>query len=163
MDVFQHTPAFQLKDLSYEYELTKIYGSDKTRMDRCASLFAEQSNHRFQMGAGIYQSGSWISGGCNERRSHARLYPYREALHAEQVAMMSARCDIEGSTIYVCRMSDDGYRLAKPCFWCMHAMIRENVYRVVYTADINTLESFKISSVSINPLENYSTETRRFR
>ncbi len=141
--------AFALKDLTYSFESERVYKSDVAKMIRCSELYAERSIHRFQLGAGIFSSGTWLSGGCNERRAHARLHPYREALHAEQVAIMSARTDIEGSTIYVCRLGDSAHMLARPCYWCMHLILNAGISRVVFTTEEGGLDSFRSSSVEI--------------
>jgi deoxycytidylate deaminase len=137
----------------YSFDLSPTFNSDQVRMRRVWDLFGSYTDeNNFDLAAGIYGS-KLISGGSNERRSHAQLYPYRQALHAEQVAIMSSRTSVEGSTLYVCRSTENTFLLAKPCFWCMHRLIQEGINRVVYTTGIAStpIESFKISSVEIMP------------
>lgn len=160
MDVHSTEGIYALKDLTYTFEPDFVYGSDLSKMSRCTRLYADKSVHRFQLGAGIYKSGSWVSGGCNERRSHARLHPYREALHAEQVAIMSARSNIEGSTLYVSRLAGPVRMLAKPCFWCMHLILKHNIYRVVFTEYGDKVTSFKTATVDIEDIESIDVGMR---
>lgn len=148
--------TYLYKGLDYFYDLSETYNSDEHRIKRVYDLYTRYSDHRFPLGAGLVKGNAFVSGGCNERRRHASLYPYREALHAEQVAIMSARCNIEGSTLYVCRENQDPgpqpYSLARPCFWCMHQIIKAGIDRVVYSAD-SGVEAFKVSTVRIQPIE----------
>jgi tRNA(Arg) A34 adenosine deaminase TadA len=155
MDYIFNEINYEFKDLNYEFELCQVFNSDKIRMNRCANLFAVNSEHeRHRLGAGFYNSNSWLSGGANERRDHAQLHPYRSSLHAEQVAIMSARCDIAGSTLYVCRLSSDSKtkEMSLPCFFCMHQLITANVSKVVYTEEDN-VKAFKISTVKIESMK----------
>lgn len=145
----------------YDFDHCEVFGADEQKIDRCAQLYATDSEHRFALGAGIYTS-TWVSGGANERRSHAKLYPYRHALHAEQVALMSARCDISGATMYICRLSPDGnsYRMSLPCFWCTHTLIKAGISKVVYTTDDSEVKAFKMSTVQIPSLTEANIDYR---
>lgn len=138
----------------YTFPRCKVSQSDIDRIQRCWDLYGDfEGENNFQLAAGLYD-GAWLSGGSNERRSHAHRYPYSEALHAEQVAIMSARCSYKGANLYVCRMSEhDGeFKLAKPCFWCMHNIIKANINKVFYTGDNNEVISFKVSKVKIQSI-----------
>jgi deoxycytidylate deaminase len=129
-------------------------------MNRVWNLFgAITDENNFDLAAGIYST-KLIAGGANERRSHSKLYPYRQALHAEQVALMSCRSDIEGSTLYVCRSTEEGFLLSKPCFWCMHVLLKVGVDRVVYTTGeaSDPLHSFKLSTVDIVPVNSLNID-----
>lgn len=135
----------------YTFINSEVSIADQNKIDRISDLYSQfDPDSNFQHACGLYSKG-WISGGSNERRSHAKVYPYREALHAEQVALMSARTNVKNSTMYVCRVStyDQSYRLSKPCFWCMHNIIAFGISKVVYTEDDSTLKSFKVSTVNI--------------
>jgi len=138
-----------------EYTFTRCHvsKSDVAKIRRCWDLFGSfDGDNNFQLAAGLY-SGTWISGGANERRSHAHRYPYREALHAEQIALMSSRTNYNGANLYVCRVSeyDHAFRLAKPCFWCMHNIIDAGISKVFYTEDDGSVTAFKTSTVDIAP------------
>lgn len=138
---------------TYNFTECHVSKSDIIKMKRCWDLFGNfDDKNNFQLAAGLY-NGTWISGGSNERRSHARRYPYREALHAEQIALMSARSDYEGANLYVCRVSEnDGlFKLSKPCFWCMHNLIDVGISKVFYTEDDSSITGFKVSTVKIAP------------
>lgn len=137
----------------YTFNTCHVSKSDKVKMKRCWDLFGSfDEDNNFQLAAGLH-SGTWISGGSNERRSHAHRYPYREALHAEQIALMSARSNYEGATLYVCRVSehDETFKMSKPCFWCMHNIIDAGISKVLYTEDDGTVTAFKTSTVKIEP------------
>lgn len=138
----------------YTYTQCEVSLADWQKMRRIWSLYGEfDRESHFNLACGIYTK-NWVSGGTNERRDHARRYPYREALHAEQVALMSARSDVSGGTLYVCRKSGDTgeFRLSKPCFWCMHNIIDADISKVIYTTDYLALVAFKVSTVKIDPI-----------
>lgn len=145
----------------YLYELSPTFKSDSHRMKRVWDLFGSTTDeNNFDLAAGLYST-KLMSGGANERRSHSKLYPYRQALHAEQVALMSCRSEIEGSTLYVCRSTEEGnFLLSKPCFWCMHMLLKVGVGRVVYTTGelSDPLHSFKLSSVKIVPINSLNID-----
>ena len=145
---------------AYTFEHTAVYNSDIRNLKRVWELYGQYSeSNNFNLAAGIMTS-KFVSGGSNERRSHARRYPYREALHAEQVALMSARCDIEGATIYVCRPDQQSrnFLLSLPCFWCMHTLTKANIGKVVYADDAGDVKAFKISSVEIEPIHSLNID-----
>lgn len=135
----------------YTFAESETFKSDYRRMNRVWYLFGQYTDeNNFDLAAAFYDN-KIISGGSNERRSHSKLYPYRRALHAEQVALMSSPVSVEGSTLYVCRHNEEKFLLSKPCFWCMHMLLKAKVDRVVYTTgeDSQPLVSFKLSTVSI--------------
>lgn len=138
----------------YTFDRTEISKSDHYRIRRCWDLYGDVSDrNHFQLAAGIYRSG-WLAGGANERRSHAKRYPYREALHAEQVAIMTCRTNLAGTTLYVTRYSEKErkFKLALPCFWCMHKIIDAEIYKVIYSTDDGGIAAFKVNSVDIAPI-----------
>ncbi|MFT6783654.1 MAG: deoxycytidylate deaminase [Saprospiraceae bacterium] len=165
MDYLFNEINYEFKDLDYKFELCEIFYADEIRMNRCAKLFADNSAHeRHRLGAGLYSSNSWLSGGANERRDHAQLHPFRASLHAEQVAIMSARCNISGSTLYVCRLSSDSKtkEMSLPCFFCMHQIINAGISKVIYTEN-NEIKGFKTSTVSIQPMKNLHQISPEFK
>ena len=143
----------------YSFADVPVFNSDYHRMRRTWELFGTLSDqNNFNLAASIFTT-KFVSGGANERRSHAKLYPYREALHAEQVALMSAKTSVINSTVYVCRMQNhntEDYFLSLPCFWCIHTLIKHGVNKVVYTTGNKKpgkeLNAFKLSSVKIDPI-----------
>lgn len=133
----------------YTYRPFQVSQADNDKLSRAWDLYSViDAESPFNLACGIYSS-SWIGGGTNERRSHAKLYPYREALHAEQVAIMSARSNLRNSTLYVSRFAYGEYRMSKPCFWCMHLILETNIAKVVYTEQDGSTVGFRTSSVQI--------------
>jgi deoxycytidylate deaminase len=144
----------------YTYDVSATFKSDSYRMKRVWNLFGSYTDeNNFDLAAAIYDS-KVIAGGSNERRSHSKRYPYRQALHAEQVALMSCRSDVEGSTLYVCRYGESSFLMAKPCFWCMHVLIKVGIGRIVYTTGetADSIAAFKISTVKIAPIKSLDIE-----
>lgn len=138
----------------YTFHTLNVSKSNERLAKRCWDLYSDtKADNQFHLAAGLWKS-NWLGGGSNERRNHAKRYPYREALHAEQVALMSCRSDIEGATLFVSRYSEHerSWKLSLPCFWCMHQIIRSGIDKVIYTTDENTVNSFRVSSVSIDPI-----------
>lgn len=92
-----------------------------------------------KMAALIYDKKTLISVGLNSKRTHplqAKFNRHEEAicLHAEISALVNARCDVAGMTMYIARAGHKNQpRLAKPCFGCQRALTAFKLKRVIWT------------------------------
>ena len=110
-----------------------------TRGVRDALAMAQLSTLRFRVGAIVMNSNSQY-GHCNARKTHPRLrahgYPEWADLHAELGAIIKAGGECEGATMYVARLKRGGeVGLARPCPYCMTAIVESGIKRVVWTTD----------------------------
>lgn len=79
-----------------------------------------------------------VSIGFNLQKTHPRYADGKRSysIHAEISALLKARCDVSGGTIFVYREDRNGQiRLAKPCPQCMKALIEAGIKRIYYTID----------------------------
>jgi len=93
------------------------------------------------MGAVIFRGNKVVSTGFNKMKSHPRYAneDWYYFLHAEMMAIINAKQDLTGCSIYVYRefKNGDGYALAKPCDSCMAAIIESGISRVYFTDNNN--------------------------
>lgn len=111
----------------------KIKIMDKFRL---AKLISKESTHFPQIGAVIYKGNRVISLGFNKIKSHPKLANEDRffSLHAEMSAILNAKQNLKGCTIYVYREYQDGDpALAKPCKHCMPNLIEAGISKVYYT------------------------------
>lgn len=101
------------------------------------------SNHRVRVGAVIVKNGKPISVGFNKLKTHTiytkvnhKRAKYIQSLHAEMSALLSARTDVSGATIYVYRERRDGSRgNAKPCPVCQLLLAEAGVKKIYFSTD----------------------------
>lgn len=135
---------------AYSYTASSyVSGKDKSFTAAAAKL-ALTSDNRFKMACIAVRGGSVIGTDINVTKTHPTTPPNRFSTHAE-IGAMQACSDPSGATLYIARLKLDGTTaIARPCSWCMQELIKNNIYRVVYTTDKSYLESFYISSVEWN-------------
>lgn len=110
-----------------DYELPSYF--------RLAKLAKEHSNHRYQIGSVIVKRRP-ISIGFNYQKSHPIYSDGKTyfSVHAEISAVIKAKRDISGSTIYIYRENSDGSpALARPCDECLKLLIEFNVKKIIFT------------------------------
>lgn len=101
------------------------------------------SNHRVRVGAVIVTNGKPISIGFNKLKTHPiytkinhKRAKYIQSLHAEMSALLSARTDVSGATIYVYRERRDGSRgNAKPCPVCQLLLAEAGIKKIYFTTE----------------------------
>ena len=116
---------------------------------KLAAYEASLSNHRFRVGAVIYNGNrnSVLGRGFNiGDKTHPRSpHPFR-SIHAEFAAFLVAfrqRSDLHRSSIYVHRLLANGKPgLSKPCTWCMGLLNNVGIKEVYWS-----MEHFSIGGV----------------
>lgn len=136
-----HTNGFD-----YDYISDEVSIGDWRKILRAATI-AENSKHRFRIGAVVVRSRKPIATSCNEKTSHPLVPPYRFSFHAEAKALSSVQ-NPKGTTVYVARLDAfDKLILARPCLYCISLMLDLDVDRVVFSSGPNACDSFHLSSV----------------
>ena len=110
---------------------------------RLARNVSFHSNHRVRIGAVIVKNGKPVSVGFNKLKTHPmytrvnhRRAKYIQSLHAEMSALISARTDVSGATIFVYRERRDGSRgNAKPCPVCQMLLAEAGVKKIYFSTD----------------------------
>lgn len=112
-------------------------------------LFIMARDHKLKgkrsLVAAIYKGHRLISVGFNDyRKSHPLQKKYGRDehsifLHAELDAILNARTDVRGCTLYIARAKKVQGKwvkgLAKPCFGCSAALEAFGIQQVFYTED----------------------------
>jgi deoxycytidylate deaminase len=106
-----------------------------------ARYFALRSRSRKKHGAVVVKSGRVLGTGYNKDRNHP-LFVSPEHIkphcsrHAEIEAIKDARSSVEGATLYVARVNNQGKdRYSKPCKLCEAVIKKNKIKKVIYTRD----------------------------
>jgi deoxycytidylate deaminase len=101
---------------------------------------AEKSTYKQRIGAVIYRRKTIISSAHNSvvksrKKLHPKYQKWKNSVHAEIDAIISARADLKRSSMIVVRINNNGnLMLAKPCDHCMtyirHVGIKEVIYSI---------------------------------
>lgn len=95
----------------------------KYRVANLALKVSRVSEHpKYKLGAIIEYRGMILGVGVNKCKTHPRSHSF--TTHAELSAILNARDDLKGATIYVARENFYGMANAKPCPACQ-ALLRE--------------------------------------
>lgn len=96
--------------------------------ERVAAKSVWSKSIKFRIVAVVTYGGKIVSIGHNRQQScHDRN------IHAEMSATFGIKHNIEGSSIYVCRITTNGLSMARPCKDCLDSLIRSKVKSVCYT------------------------------
>ena len=109
-----------------------------TRLFRMAKVMSRHSTaSNFKLGAVIARGKKILGTGFNDPyKTHPRSNTPYQFIHAELSAILSAKTDLTGASIYVYRRGYKGRPLlSKPCEHCMELLAREGIKTVFYTTD----------------------------
>lgn len=102
---------------------------------------AQKSDYFQKVGAVIIKKKTILSKGHNyAHKSAKKLHPkfkrWENSIHAEADAILKARTDLKGATIYVIRLGSSGkFRFAKPCNHCKTYLKHVGIKKVFYSTD----------------------------
>lgn len=111
---------------------------------------AQKSDFYFHVSAIIYNKKQIISKAYNipfgwKKHLHPKFKKYDTSIHAETAAIINARCDLKGASLFVLRINNSGnLRLAKPCEHCMQYITYVGIKKVIYTIDDNEFGIIKL-------------------
>lgn len=99
-----------------------------------AEKLANLSPHRHKLGAIIARQGKIIGKGWNKVDRGVSLYEgyWKGSCHAEISALLDAKCDVAGSSIFVVRRNR---RLSAPCSTCRAILQEAGIKRAYYFND----------------------------
>lgn len=100
-----------------------------------AKKLAEFSNHAEQhLGAVITKGNRLVSVGWNKNQTHPRSKSHFKKLHAELAAIIKARQNLRGCSIYIYRETKNGnMALSFPCPSCYSAIKEAEIKRIFYS------------------------------
>lgn len=105
---------------------------DKLRFDHTVLIARNLSNCRYKMAAQIFIGSRLISVGVNEIKTHTlfKRYPdHTVSIHAEAMALIKARTNVQGGTMYVARYGGNN---SMPCPTCGELLKEAGIHTVVY-------------------------------
>lgn len=121
--------------MEVERNKTIMYKRDISLM-RIAKLMSRKSNARnFRIGSVIARGRKIMGLGANDVvKTHPKSNSPHGHIHAELSAMLNARADITGATLYVFRAGNkEAPLLAKPCKHCQALIKQSGLKFVVYS------------------------------
>ena len=109
----------------------------KVKFFQIAKAASKHSDHpAHQLGAVIVKGNKIISVGFNKNKTHTKSNHAWKRLHAELCAIIKAKQDLTGSSIYVYRETKNGnLGLSRPCPSCMEAIQEAGINKIYYTTD----------------------------
>lgn len=117
---------------------------------RIAKIASRNSNAiNFRLGAVVAKGREILGVGANDTvKTHPRSTTPNNKIHAELAAIINARTDLRGATLYVFR---SGFRerplLAKPCKHCQALIKKEGIEFVCYST---TGSQQKVATTDLN-------------
>jgi deoxycytidylate deaminase len=108
---------------------------------RLALIEARLSDNRHRLGAVIFKKNAVLSSNHNySMRSAKNLHPrfarWKGSIHAEVAAILSARCDLSGASMFLLRINrKEELRMAMPCTQCMSYISFVGIKRVTYSTN----------------------------
>lgn len=110
----------------------KILTQRDNRFYELAMMLAETSECHYRMSAVITNGARVLSLGVNQIKTHPKQAIYREhvvSIHAELAAILHARTDLTGATIYIARWKN---LISKPCLTCREIIREAGITTAVY-------------------------------
>ena len=110
---------------------------------------ARLSDNRHRLGAVIYNKNVILSTDHNyslrsARNLHPRYYRWVGSIHAEVAVILSAHCDLKGSSMFLLRINrKEEILLSKPCAQCMSYLQFVGISKVIYSTN-SGFEAIKI-------------------
>ena len=113
---------------------------------------AEKSTERYRIGAVIFKGRKIISKAHNELRHNASIHPkykrFEFSVHAEQKAIIQARCNLKRCSILVVSINKRGdFLLAKPCKYCQAYLDEVGIKDIYYTTKTGIIKECNSASV----------------
>lgn len=107
------------------------------RVIKLAKLSADRSQHRFRLGAVIFNGREVMGKGWNNAcKTHPRSPTPYNTIHAEFAAIADALYDVKGCDIYVHRLLADGRPgLARPCTKCMKMLVDAGIRNIYFSIE----------------------------
>jgi tRNA(Arg) A34 adenosine deaminase TadA len=114
---------------------------------------AEKSSHQQRIAAVIFDKKSILSIAHNiaigvKKKIHPRFKRFPRSLHAEAIAIHSAKRDLKGSSIFVVRINGLGDpRMSKPCQWCLSYISYVGIKTIYYTNEIGIICKMRLRQI----------------
>lgn len=132
---------------TYDYIEESLSNNDISFLAATAKI-ALTSDYRFRMAALLVKSGRVLGGDTNVHRITPDTPPERMSTHAE-IRVLKNTKTTKGATLYVARLkAQDEHGLARPCVWCMSAILDAGISRVVFSTNDGNGSSFYTDMIS---------------
>ena len=100
----------------------------------CKKVSQNSDHQDHRHGSCITRGNKLISVGCNKKRTHPKSLHRFKHLHAEVSAIVNAKQDLEGCSIYIYRQIKDGTpSLSRPCDSCMMLIKEVGIKKIYYS------------------------------
>ena len=98
-----------------------------------AAQTRNERNSDYRLGACIAKANRIISVGYNRQKTHTKSRHKYKWLHAEMDAILRAREDLRGATIYVVRVrKNDTLGRSMPCRECMSWLAEVGIKKIIF-------------------------------
>lgn len=99
----------------------------------------QKSNHaQFKFGVVIFNKNKILSTGTNSIRAarnlHPRFFRWPGSVHAEVAAILNAKTDLTGSSIFIIRINKAGDLMySRPCKYCLRYIKKVGIKKIIYS------------------------------
>ena len=112
------------------------------------------STHQHQVGAVIFNKKIVVSSGRNyscrsAKHLHPRFMRWQGSIHAEADAIIKARCDLRGYSMFVIRINNNGeFRMALSCHHCLDYLAFVGIKKLYFSTNSGTIEQISVKGGS---------------
>lgn len=112
--------------------------SQTTLMKRAIQETKKSSHELFRFGVVIFNKNKILSTGTNSIRAarnlHPRFFRWPGSVHAEVAAILSAKTNLSGSSMFIVRVNKAGNLMySRPCEHCLKYIIEVGIKKIIYS------------------------------
>jgi tRNA(Arg) A34 adenosine deaminase TadA len=126
--------------------MIKLYMISHNTLLRIALEEARKSDHQHRLGCIIFNKNKILVSGHNStlksaKKLHPKFTKWANSIHAEVATILSARTDLNGSSLFIIRINNnEKLLLAKPCQYCRMYLQYVGVKRIIYSVKSGFME-----------------------
>ncbi|MFA5025415.1 MAG: hypothetical protein WC503_02840 [Candidatus Shapirobacteria bacterium] len=112
--------------------------SQNTLIKRAIQETKKSSHEVFRFGVVIFNKNKILSTGTNSIRAarnlHPRFFRWPGSVHAEAAAILNAKTDLSGSSMFIIRVNRVGDLMyARPCEHCLKYIKEVGIKKIIYS------------------------------
>jgi len=112
--------------------------SQNTLMKRAIRETKKSSQELFRFGVVIFNKNKILSTGTNSiraaRKLHPRFFRWPGSVHAEVAAILNAKTNLSGSSIFIIRVNKAGDLMySRPCEHCLRYIKEVGIKKIIYS------------------------------
>lgn len=112
--------------------------SQSTLIKRAIQETKKSSHEAFRFGVVIFNKNKILSTGTNSIRAarnlHPRFFRWPGSVHAEVAAILNAKTNLSGSSMFIIRVNRAGDLMySRPCKYCLKYIQEVGIKKIIYS------------------------------